>query len=339
MAHNKSNIDVIQGIRKHWHGLNEIHDKLNLDTCWLSKWETVAVRLQKRGQDCKWSVLECSDIAGQEIGKPYNPETFKPITNADFIQLVRTSIAGTQHEVESVGSVRSRGRVFISVKLNGMEKFKVAGHEFSAHLNFGNGHDKSSVLWANTSNTDTVCDNTFTKNLVSVENKEKDSKDDISLKQRHTKNVELKLPAMADLIDKAIGIQGEFQLAFEELASESIAIVPVKQLFAGFIGRKAVKENGLSTRAVNTVDKLVELYKSGTGGGNKGETLADAFSAITDYYTHFSSGGDDKFRQFVSSEYGAGNTAKTDFFNIVTDKFRIKDSIELGELLLTNTKD
>jgi len=341
MAHNLKEYDKQQGVQVAWHKKTEVKELITLDDNYLRTFDIKPVRLQKNGQDSKWTILECTDAPELEIGQPYNPETFKPITNADFLELVRKCIGGTDHKIVSVGSVRNRGRIFLSVELVGMEKFKAAGRQFSAFLNFGNGHDKSSVLWVNTSNTCTVCDNTFTFNLVSVENKAESTGEsgDISMKQRHTKNVVLKLPAMADLVDKAIGVQGEFQIEFDKLGQVSIVKDDAKSLFAGFVGRKITKadvKKGLSTRAVNTVDRLVQLYDK--GAGNSGETMADAFSAVTDYYSHFSSGGENVFRQVVSSEYGAGLVAKTEFWNMLGDSERFTATQERGVELLANTK-
>lgn len=340
MAHKIKTYDKQQGVKVAWHKLTEIKENITLDDNFLREWDLVPTVLQKRGTDTKWTILECSDHPELEIGQPYNPNTFKPITNLEFLDLVRASIGGTSHKIVSVGSLRNRGRIFLSVELNGMEEFTVAGRKFCAYLNFGNGHDKSSVLWANTSNTCTVCDNTYTSNLVSVENKVQSSGEDsdISLRQRHTKNAVLKLPAMADLIDKAIGVQAEFKLQMEKFNEIQIPIGDVENLFRGFVGRKVSDvTNGMSSRAINTADKLFVLHVK--GAGNNGETLADAFSAVTDYYTHSSSGGENMMRQVVSSEYGAGLVAKTEFFNLLQDTDKRNKMIERGLELFTNTKD
>jgi len=75
------------------------------------------------------------------------------------------------------------------------------------------------------------------------------------------------------------------------------------------------------------------------GKGNRGATLADSFSAVTDYYTHHSSGGDNHMRQVLSSEYGAGRDAKQEFFMVLSDEERYTKTVDHGELILTNTKD
>jgi len=343
MADRIYQFDKQQGRQMAWHQKTEIVPDLSLDNNWLTTWDLVPVPMEKRGKRSKWTILECSDLGEQlEIGQPYNPETFQPVSNKDFIEMVRQSIAGTPHIVASVGSLRNRGRVFLSIELCGMEKFKAAGREFGAFLNFGNGHDKSSVLWVNTSNVCTVCDNTFTINLVSVENKiispNLPDDDNLNLRQRHTKNVKLRLPELSKLVDKAVGVQAEFKLELDKLAEISLTTDTAQNLFAGFIGRNIPKANrvkGLSTRSRNTVNRLSELFVR--GAGNRGETLADAFSAVTDYYSHESSGGNNVMRQVMSSEYGAGNAAKQDFWRIVRNPEDRLATVEVGTELLANS--
>ena len=336
--------DQVWGINQHWHGKSKVVPEITLDNNWLAEWDVVPVRLEKRGTPSRYFVLEASDVPDLEIGRAYT-ETFKPVDNKAFLQLVRDSISGTKHTIVSVGSVRNRGRVFLSIELTGMDIFEAAGRKFSAFLNFGNGHGKSSVLWVNTSNTCTVCDNTFTANLFSVENKDKsgggsDMGDDIAIQKRHTKHVIMVLPELAKLIDRAVGVQGEFQAALNSLSKIAITPPVARSLFAGFVGRKSPDvDKGLSTRSNNIVNRLTNLFENGKG--NNGRDFADAFSAITDFYSHESSGkSDNPFKQVVSSDYGSGQVAKTDFWSIVTAEDaeeRTCDMIRRGESLLAHT--
>ena len=347
MARNSFKYDEQWGLVQAWHNDTKVKTELTLENNYLTTWDIVPVELIEnlkeitlpdgsiayQGDKSGLSRLVCSDNHAIKIGQGYNPLTFSPINNAKFIELVRQSISGTSHKIVSVGSVRNRGRVFLSIELMGMETFKAAGRNFSAYLNFGNGHDKSSVLWVNTSNTAVVCDNTYSINLVSVENKASaENEDDISIRQRHTKNADIKLPEIAKLVDKAIGVQGEFAIELDKLAEIEIAKTDAKALFAGFIGRNSVAEK-LSTRASNTVDKLLELHVNGRG--NNGRDLADAFNAVTDFYSHFSSGGTNINRQIVSSEYGSGLVAKQSFWNMVRNPVKRSEMIVRGDALLT----
>ncbi len=334
MSHKIEINDRVEGTYKFWHGLNAIEEKMSLEDNWLTKWDLNPVTLQKRGLDTKWSILECSDSPDIEIGAPYNPETFVPITNLDFLNLIRDSLGGTDHELISVGSVRNRGRVFVSFRLKGMEKFKAANRNFSAFLNYGNGHDKSSVLWVNTSSICTECDNRFSYNLHQVENKDAGNQDDIRASMRHTKNAKLRLPEISKLVDKAIGVQAEFQLEMDKLANIKCGNETAEKLFAGFVGRKITDdEKGLSTHAQNQVSELMAAFAKGPG--NNGDDMSDAFSAVTQIYTHGRPDSrKDPLKQFVSSEFGSGAANKSEFFRVVTNAGnRIKAIKRGGELL------
>lgn len=345
MADRIYQFDRQEGLVQAWHGKTVIRPHLTLDDNWLRTWDLVPRKTKDfdTGEELPWVYLRCSDNPAIRIGQPYNPLTFQPVNNADFLEMVKASIAGTPHKVSSVGSLRNRGRVFLSIELSGMEKFKAAGRDFGAFLNFGNGHDKSSVLWVNTSNICTVCDNTFTFNLVSVENKAEKPEladDNLNLRQRHTKNVKLRLPELSKLIDKAVGVQAEFKLELDMLADISLPTETATQLFAGFIGRGIAEDQrnkGLSTRSKNTVNRLGELFQK-VERGNRGENYADAFSAVTDYYSHESSGRNvDPLKQVISSEYGAGNNNKQDFWAMVRKPEHRLATVEIGEELLANT--
>jgi hypothetical protein len=120
-------------------------------------------------------------------------------------------------------------------------------------------------------------------------------------------------------------VQAQFNAALEMAANEPLGITGARELFAGWLGTNA---ETLSTRAVNTAERLVALHVKGLG--NSGETLLDAASAVTDFYSHESSGGEEKdgfrWKQFNSSEFGAGARAKTDFLSalFLTEKGKVK---------------
>lgn len=337
MAHRKFIHDKIQSTEHTWHGLEERVQvgEFRLENSWLAQWDVTPRELVfPGGKATPFRTLVCSDNEDILVGNPYRP-SFVPVLNSEFLDMIQTAIAGTGHELTTVGSIRNRGRVFVSFKLKGMEEFHAAGKAFSAFLNFGNGHDKSSVLWTGTSNTCTVCDNTFSYNLERVENKDSsgsqtEESDDIKVSIRHTKNAKIRLPELSKTIDKAIGVQAKFQLEFNRLAAIPCGIVDAENLFTGFLstGEK------VSTRTENRVDRLVQLFAKGRG--NSGETMADAFSAVTDYFSH-ESVGDNREKQYLSSEFGASGVAKSRFWDIVTTDSKRNETTKRGsELLAAN---
>lgn len=341
MSHNILKHDKQQGTKQAWHGLTEVKEQITLQDNWLRQWEIEEQALFfDNGERSGFSILGCSDNELCKIGKPYNPNTFKPINNADFLELVRGCVADSNHSIESVGSVKNRGRVFLSLKIAGLDDFHAAGRDFAPYLNFGNGHDKSSVLWVNTSNICTVCDNTFNANLFTKEDKESDN---VSIRVRHTKNAKMRFPNISELVEKAIGEQTRFKTELENLAKKPLSINQARCWFAGFQGQKvsiekAAKEKEkkgivFSSRSLNTNKRLVELFYGGRG--NNGETYADAFSSLTDYYTHENSGGiKSAQRQFESSEYGNGAERKKHAFSLMVAEESRMSTLNHGRKLL-----
>jgi hypothetical protein len=337
MAHRIEEHDKQQGLTMAWHGLTEIKEDLSLDNNWLNAWDIQAQPLvlqqfaggdgisdpESRIIETKFQILTATDDPSIVIGVPF-ADSYRPITNAEFLQLMKNATKDTGAKLISVGSVRNRGRVFASFEVEKLGEYKAGGRVFKPYINFGNGHDKSSALWANTSNIATVCDNTFSMNLNKVEEAAVEA-----VRQRHTKHVMLKLPELGAILNNAVKAQQDFAVAFEDLATRHVTGAVAERLLVGFI----VEGDKLSVRSKNIVARLMDLFR--TGRGNHGESLADLFSAVTDYYTH-ENAGKNAARQFASSEFGTGAERKQSFFQILTNPIRLGKTEERGGKILRN---
>lgn len=312
------NVDFTQGREIHWHSKNKVEEKITRENIILNKdgtaenrWDIVSRPLffddQKPSGFC---ALTCTDKPELTLGQAFNPETYTPLSNAQFLELIFGTIGGTDHEIWSAGSVCGRTKIFTSVKLAGLDKFKAAGRDFEPFLNFGSGHGKAATLWINTSNICTVCDNTLTMNYLHTIQLAKDQDNDqIAIIRKHTKNLQITLPEISKLIDKAIGVQAEFQIALESLANIPCQQNKAEKIYTGFVSPPEAEK--LSSRGRGIVDNLLSLFTRGKG--NKGENMADLFSGVTDYYSH-ESAGENRWKQFVSSEFGAGANRKSEFW-------------------------
>lgn len=362
MSHEISEIDLQEGTEDAWHHKTIIKAAIDLKDCWLAKWDIVKKNMfthNAKGhlvcdEYCKLVASDNKEII--IMGKPVHKDTFQPITNAKFLAIVSDAISRIPGAiVSSVGSVCRRTRVFVSVRIPEQAIFKAAGREFKPYLNFLNSHDQSSPFVAVISFICTVCNNTFTMNLFLVE---KDltginaamKRKELRIKLKHTKNVGEKLANVPDVIDAFIGTVGMFQAAMEVFGKTIISLPDAKAFFTGFLNRdlpngletlllsggKLEKEQleavQISTRRGNQINRLLELHEK--GAGNKGETMADIFSAITDYYSHESSSIDDQERQFVSSEFGDGQTKKDEAFELLQNPEKVAHLITVGKALI-----
>ena len=195
--------------------------------------------------------------------------------NGRLLDLLAKAIDATGLTLESCGTVFNRGRTFLSFALADA-KFLAAGREFKAFLNIGNGNDMSSPLWVNTSNICTVCNNTFTANLADA---------GLIMSVKKTQFSDFKLADMGKAIGAMLRGQKEFAKTLGQLAGISCDEKTAREFFAGFLSVNP--ENGLSTRAENNVNRLVQLFAN--GAGNNGDDMSDVFQALTDFFTHGSS--------------------------------------------------
>ena len=311
MSHGITSRDRQEGRHMGWHNLTQINEVLDLKNNWLTKWDIQEVGLKTVGDvEVPFKILTGTDD-NQVIGKPF-AGTYTPVSNKAFLDMIGEAISGVKGAVvESVGSVNNRGRVFVSLSIKGMDKFKVGKREFLDYLNFGNGHDQTSAVWTNASNTCTVCDNTFSMNL--------DGEQEVKCKVKHSKDVIARLDNIVEIIDAYAGTQAKFKAEFERLMNEPMKTDKARDLFAGWMVRSSGgnQERDLGPKTLSKVNRLTDLFQ--IGKGNTGNNRADAFSAVTDYYTHESTrnSGKNVARQVFSSDYGLGRVAKSSFWNVI----------------------
>ncbi len=308
-----------------WHKLTKIEANLDLQKNWLRDWDIQEVQLQTAdGVEVPFKILTGNDD-NLPIGRPY-AKTYTPVTNQQFLNMIAEAISGVKGAVvETVGSVCDRGRVFVSISIKGMDKFTIGKREFQDYLNFGNGHDQSCAVWANSSNICTVCANTFGMNL-----------DEASVKVKHSKDVVARLENIVEIIDAYAGTQAKFKAEFERLMNEDMKVDEARNLFAGWMIRSSAgnESKDLGPKTLTKVNRLTELFE--TGKGNSGENRADAFSAVTDFYTHESTRaqGRNVARQMFSSDFGMGRAAKTDFWNVIRNDKSVASYTSSGKKAL-----
>lgn len=335
--------DLQEGVEMAWHGLTKVRKRIDLKTCWLSQWDIERVPMsvpQFNGKpilgeypppvQTAWDMLRCTDN-GHLIGRPVGP-SYGQITNAQFLTMIEQAIGGTKHRIVSCGSLRNRGRVFVTIALDSDTIARVGKREFKDYLTAGNSHDQSSELFWMNSNTCTVCDNTFSINLASVRSVvDLDDQDEESLNTRirHSKYATARLPAIAAVIDKAIGVRAEFYASLNLFDHRECNAAKAERIFAGFEASPEAKELATITR--RRVNDEVLLFKQGRG--NNGRTMLDVLQAGTDYYTH-SHTGSEVAKQWESSEYGQGARRKRELFKLLSNLDALAACEKRGEHLL-----
>ena len=316
------------GLKQAWHGLTEVQEVIDLRNNYLTSWDVerraLSVEVDGVAVESGFDILVGSDD-GEVIGKPLS-QAYKEVSNEAFMDLVSDAMNRLpKARLESLGSVGNRGKVFATISLGDHKDYKIGDREFQDFLNFGNAHDQSSRLWINNTNICTVCENTFNFNL--------NSNKGMVGSAVHRGDIELKLADLTVLVDEFLGTQEDFKTKFDKLLKRRISLQEAQQLYTGFLTRNNPRE-GVSARCLNTVERLGELFTR--GAGNRGENYADAFSAVTDYYTHNSTrgGGKNKASQYYSSEHGLGRMNKNAFWTTVNNRELCEKTINRGKKLL-----
>lgn len=246
---------------------------------------------------------------GLPIGGAVNG-TYTMISNAQMLDTIEASLEGTPHKIVSAGSVENRTKVFVSIALDS-NSFTAAGRTTESVLNFLWGHGGKLSVRAKTGMTTVVCANTLAVALG--------EKGEFALNIKHTKGSIGRLGGMIEAVRRHLGAQERYIVTSDRLANEPCTATDAREIFAGLLSRPAKLSEfvaePMQTRRANQVDALVQLFSH--GAGNDGANFADLLNAWTDYYSHQNSGGEDTWKQYVSSEFGSGASAKEEFYRLL----------------------
>lgn len=356
MSHNIGKHDRQQGLEQAWHNLTEVLPVINLMTCFLTLWDVIkrplfrhyvpAGQTEEISEPTSACEVVCTDDPSIIIGKPVDAKSYTLLTNAGFLAVVADCIAQVAGAfVASVGSVCDRSRIFVSVAIpayymqdgkNMASVITAAGREFKCYLNFLSSHDRSCPFILNMGTVCTVCNNTFTMNMMDADNKL------LRVVIKHTSGMMAKIANVPAIVGAFFSTVERFKEVMNHLALVPISAADAKAFVVAMLFESeehdetaTAEEMEMSTRRANQVSRIMELFA--TGKGNKGENLADLFSGITDYYTHESAGGtDDVGRQLANSELPTGNgyTTKARAFAIMQDDKRIAALVTRGHVIL-----
>lgn len=298
--------DVQVGLEMAWHGGTKVVSDVKFEDAFPFEIERLPLYIANDTPLEGWAYFRCSDD-GQPAGVPI-PDSYSAITNERFWEVVNNAVGGSGAVIESAGTLFNRCRRFITVKLNTeSDDFQVGERTFKNRFSLLDSIDQSTNFYGVNSSTCVVCSNTFAMVMG-------DKSGEFRFKLRHSKNLLPKIENMEKAIDSFVGVTAQFKSALEVANSIPVKIEDARSLFAGWA---VTDTGGISSRTYNTVGRLTDLFKG--GAGNRGETLLDAFSAVTDYYSHESSGGEDqpgfRMKQTLSSEFGSASRKKQDFFS------------------------
>lgn len=323
MAHNIQQRDIQTGIKMAWHERTNIVESINRDNIGIIYDMGIAQCnfTNDNGTQIKangWQIYSKDDglPIGQIVGDKY-----KLITNDEILGAVEKGLAGTKHKIVSAGTVANRSLGYISIKV--LDDIIAAGRKTEPVVNIIWGHGGNRAVSYRTGMTVIVCQNTYNIAMLSSQR----------MSVKHTKHADI--GDIAKEIDNHIGVTFEFTTEMNRLASIECPWTSARQLFAAFLTEKPEDIKATTPFKLHKkMQRLTYLYKFGFG--NKGETMADAFNAVTDFYTHESAGRKaTSWRQHVTSEFGTSSERKQKFFGMLSNDSRRAEALSKGAAILT----
>lgn len=283
---------------------------LTLATCCLSVWDIVTdAMFDSHGATPKRSIR--SNDTMQYISD-YAPKSYRPVGTGEFRAMIEKGLEGNEAQLVTAGTSGGRRKMFAAYRFTEAPAFTAGGRVFEPYLSFLNSLDGSTNVTAVTGNRCGACDNQW--DFISRSKGKL-----VSLRVRHTINSAPKIENISEVVKSMIAVQTEFARVFDGFHAIKITATEARDIFTGFYAPGAGAIDALSTKTGNKIEELLELFAN-ESRGNKGETLADAFSAITDLETHGAAESEkDPLKQFESSSFGTGAKRKADAYETFQD--------------------
>lgn len=208
--------------------------------------------------------------------------TYEVFQNHQLKNLVMPMVEEGLLKIVNMGELADGKRVFIQAQM--AEEYTVAGEETQAQLTFLNGHDGGTVLSAGVTSVRVICQNTFAQAMT-----------DMGSRLRHSIDIHEKAVTIQETAKYVNEGMVKYQQAAEVLATTKTSSGKVDELIARAFGKESAAE-------VRCRDQIQRLFTNGTG--NSGQTLWDAFNAVTEYTTHKAKKTADK--RFQYAQFGSG---------------------------------
>lgn len=255
---------------------------------------------------------------------------YKVIKNRDIFHAAEKAIHEVDGKITSIMSLESGKKFALTINL-GNDVLKVNNDEIHAHLNFVSSHDGSLNLKAYDSTIRIVCMNTLRWSLEAA--------GEVGFTIRHTKNAEIALDNLPELVNNILKGRVNFKEVMEYLESCKVDSNDALAMSAGYF----MVESGspkLSTRSLNAATEIVNLFANGKG--NKGKTLYDLANGATEYWTSGQGVGikADANTRAYKSEYGMAADHKNRFVEMLANDDERTKAREIGkEALVEALKD
>lgn len=259
---------------------------------------------------------------GEELLLPLHipREGYKVISNREILDVATEALKDVDAKITSAMSLENGKKFALSVNL-GEDVLKVNNDEIHAHLNFISSHDGTMNLKAYDSTVRIVCMNTLRWSLEAA--------GEVGFTIRHTKNAELALTNLPELVNSILKGRVQFKEVMEYLATCKVDSNEALAMAAGYFATET--GNKLSTRSYNAATAIVDLFANGKG--NNGRNLYDLVNGATQYWTSGDGVGrkSDSMTRLYKAEFGQAAEHKNRFVQLLSDEEERSKAKEIGK--------
>lgn len=237
---------------------------------------------------------------GLPVGPAVGSRYWTP-SNAELFDVFSEALAGSDYKLVSALTVENRTQFALDAKA---ATIKAGRRDFSPYVGLHRAFGGKSSLYVCGHGTVMQCGNTTSLFLREVANA------DSLIVMRNSLGLKNRIPEFKSEIERIHGVNAEFAFALKEADEIPVAAPDARLAFAGLLtnGKPLVSTASGNVRTLNRVLQLSGLFRNGKA--NKGESLGDFYNAATEFYTHQSS-GDNRVKQFMSSEFGSAREFKS----------------------------
>ncbi|NBW99540.1 DUF932 domain-containing protein [bacterium] len=247
---------------------------------------------------------------------------YQVIDNEQVWDMMEKALDGLDATVTSVGTLEGGKKFFISVTIGDSEMI-VNKDKFKFYINFVTSHDGTIAMVVYDSSIRIVCMNTLRWSM--------DAAGEVNFRIMHTKNADLAMANLPDLINAILKGRAEFKDVMEYLATCKVDNNDALAMAAGYFCINTGDEE-LSSRSMNAATEIATLFSRGIAC--HGETLYDLANGATEYWTSGSGTGRSNVNEgtrLYRSSMGSAAEHKQMFVALLANEDRRKEALKLGK--------
>jgi hypothetical protein len=331
-------------VSREWHGLADLVKVINAEVikpilCPIIEGEVyVSVDGESVRMNDKALVADyrhCEDIPEEDRLKALSVmgKDYYVIDNTSIFNTFQKAIEdhGLDAKIVTAGTVRGGKTFFMSLQQDDQSHEFKNGDKWDFYISVNSSHDGVDALTYYLCGFRSVCWNTIRWGCDAADTK---------VKIQHKKNAKLQLDSLPEIIMAMRNQQTEIIEALTHLAGITCDLPKAGRIISGYYSQLLQGEKELSMRTSNSVRGILDLFQNGQG--NRGESMYDLVSGVTDYYTNGGGTGTNQKLEdrYFKANFGSAADHKERLVSLLMDKDSRSELEDLGAaVLLTEPKD